>query len=131
MNRTIRGTIRSSAGRSRLFRRLRCRRCLITRQCLQDRACPGDDAGAKLAGAKRRKNDVLDDQPGSRIGQRALEAVTDLDPDFSLPRRDDEECPGVFVLGADPPVTAELIPVVFDRPIAQRFEGDDDDLLPG
>src|SRR5262245_36184693 len=37
------------------------------------------DAGADLAGTERRGELLLDDQPGDRVGERAFEAVADLD----------------------------------------------------
>src|SRR5581483_4410802 len=63
----------------------------------------------KIAGAKTRQDRVLDDQLRYRVGQRAFEAVADLDPHLSLGRRNDQQCAVVDALLADPPVASKLI----------------------
>ena len=65
------------------------------------------------------------------VGERAFEAVADLDAHLALVRRHDQQHAVVLVLLADLPVAAELIAVVLDRGALQRFERHHDELVGG
>src|SRR3990170_7308406 len=94
-----------------------------------DVADPVLDAAAKVAFAKTRQDSVFDDDLGQRIGEGALEPAADLAPHFALIRRDDKDDAIVESLGADAPVTPELIAEILDGVALQRRQGDDHELI--
>ena len=64
----------------------------------------------------------------TRVGQRALEPIADLDPHLALLRRDDQQRAVVLALLADAPGAAELVAVVGDVVALQRAQRRDDEL---
>src|SRR5262245_16853363 len=93
----------------------------IDRHRLDDVVDAAIDATGKIVGAETRDDRILDDEPGNRVSERSFEAITDLDADFALVRRHDQQGAGVFVLLADLPVTSELVAIVLDRGSLQRL----------
>src|SRR5205085_8208649 len=61
------------------------------------------DATAEVPGLEPRRDRVRDDDFRQRIGQRAFEAVANLDPDTFLVRRDEEQDAVVLRLLAELP----------------------------
>ena len=70
---------------------------------------------AKVVGAEARQDRVLDDEAANGVGERAFEAVADLDTHLALVRRHDQQHAVVLVLLADAPLAAELVAVILDR----------------
>ena len=60
---------------------------------------------------------------------RAVVVVEYFDAQFALVTGDDQQGAVVLVLLADAPGTAELVAVVLQRGVRQRFQRDDDDLV--
>src|SRR5580700_8207728 len=89
------------------------------------------DAAGEIVRPQAREDRVLDDEPRHRIGERALEAVADLDAYLALVRGDDQKGAGILLLLSDPPMSPELIAVILDRGALQRLESDDDKLPDG
>ncbi len=91
---------------------------------LGDVVDPARDPAGKIVGAEPRQDRIVDDETRHQVGQRAFEAVADLDADLALVRRHDQQHAVVLVLLSDLPVAAELIAVILDRGALQRFQRD-------
>src|SRR5580704_12459765 len=78
---------------------------------LDDVIHPAIDAAGEIVRPQARQDRVLDDEPRHRIGERALEAVADLDAYLALVRGDDQKRAGVLLLLSDSPMSPELIAV--------------------
>jgi hypothetical protein len=98
-------------------------------QHLRDVADARGRGAVELARAQRRNEVVLDDELGDRIGQRAFEAVADLDAHFAVVGRDQQQDAVVLGRLAQSPATEQLIGVVFDCAALQRSNGRDHDLI--
>jgi hypothetical protein len=82
----------------------------------------------EVALAEARQDRILDDL-GQSIGQHAFEAAADLDPDLALAGRDNQDHAIVQLLGANAPMTAELIAEILDGVALQRGKRDHHDLI--
>jgi hypothetical protein len=101
----IRGSIVSADGRE----------LATSLELLDQRVYSGVDASRIIAGAKTRRDLVLDDQAGQCIGDDRLEPVTDLDPDFALVRRNQQNNAVIGPFLSDSPRPAQAVPIVLDR----------------
>ena len=89
------------------------------------------DAAVEIASLESGRDRVGNDDAGDGVGQRALEAVADLDAHPSLVRRDQEENAVVLFRLAQFPGAEELIGVGLDLLAAERGHGRHDQLNPG
>ena len=89
------------------------------------------DAAAEVAGLEARRDGVGDDDLRQRVGQRAFEAVADLDPHPPLVRRDQQQHAVVLRLLAELPGAEQLVGVGLDLLALQRADGGDDELDAG
>ncbi len=119
--------------RKRIVLLRRCLRLFLefvarARGDIDDGVGAGADAALIVVDAKTRQDLALDDDAGDGVGERALEAIADFDANLALVRRDDQHDAVVAALLADAPMAAELVAVFLNRPSAQRFQRDDDEL---
>ena len=91
----------------------------IASQNLDDCLCAVENAGVEVAAAERRQNGLFDDDSALRVGERAFEAVTNLDANLVFLGRDDEQRSRVGALLPDALMAAELIAEVLDRETLQ------------
>ena len=63
----------------------------------------GRDAAGEIAGPEFRRDDLVDDPPRGDVGERAFEAVADLDAQMPVVLGDDEDRAVVDLLAADLP----------------------------
>ena len=89
------------------------------------------DAAVEIAGLEARRNGVRDNDARHRVGQRALEAVADLDAHLSLLWRDEEKDAVVLLGFAELPRAEELVGVRLDLLAAERSDGCDHQLDAG
>ena len=78
----------------------------------------GVDAAVIIAAPERRHDVLLDDAVGGRVGQRALEAVADLDAHLAIVERDEQQGAVVDALAAELPLLRDPDRVLLDRPRA-------------
>src|SRR5262249_2693263 len=88
-------------------------------------------AARNVIGAKARDDRVLDDELGDGVGERALEAVADLDAHLALAWRHDQQHAVVLVLLSNSPAAAELDAEILDRGPLQRSQRHDHELVGG
>ena len=86
------------------------------------------DAAVEIAGPESRRDRVGDDDAGDGVGQRALEAVADLDAHPPLVRGDQEEDAVVLLRFAQLPGAEERVGVGLDLLPAERRHGRHDEL---
>ncbi len=86
------------------------------------------DAIGHVAALEARHDHVADDGVRRSVGQRAFQAVADLDPQLAIVRRDDQQRAVVLALLADAPAAAERQPPVLDRTAPQARKRDDHQL---
>src|SRR5262249_40636448 len=103
----------------------------IDRHCLDDVVDPATDATGEIVDPKTRNNRVLYDELRYRVGERAFEAVTDLDAHLAFVRRHDEQRAGVLLFLSDLPVTPELVTVVLNRGSLKRLQRNHNELAGG
>ena len=101
-----------------------------------DDACrPGKKAAAVLSLAKLRQDRFSNRFPGEAVGDEPFKAVSDLDPDFAILDRDDDQEPVVLPTLADaPPLVLEHLDSVFADVgvrLKRRHGGDHDDVAAG
>src|SRR5262249_16687466 len=89
------------------------------------------DAAGEVARLEARQDRILDDQLADRVGERAFQAIADLDADLAIIRRDNQQDAAVLLLLPDAPVAAELIAIVLDRGALQRLQCHDHQLAGG
>ena len=89
------------------------------------------DAVAEIARLEPRRDGVGDDHLRQRVGQRAFEAVADLDPHATLVRRHQQQDAVVLVRLAQLPGAEQLVGVGLDLLPFQRADGGDDELDAG
>ncbi len=104
---------------SRLGRRLGLRRQLARLflgqgKLADQRVGPSFDASGHVARLELGDDELLDDDRRQPVGENAFEAITDLDPQLALIRRDDQQRAGVLLLVADPPGAAQAVAIVGD-----------------
>ena len=92
---------------------------------------PAGDTAAEVAGLETRRYRIGDDDFRQRVGQRALEAVADLDSHPVLVRRDEQQHTVVLVLLAELPGAKQLVGVGLDLLALERGDGGDDKLDAG
>ena len=85
----------------------------------------------KSLALEARRHGAGDDHRRQRIGQRAFEAVADLDAHFVLGRRDEEQHAVVLLGFAELPEPEQLIGIGLDVAALQRFHRGDDQLDAG
>src|SRR5262249_59990633 len=73
------------------------------------------DATSDVIGAKARDDRVLDDKLGDGVGERAFEAVADLDAHLALAWRHDQQHAVVLALLSDSPAAAGLDAKILER----------------
>src|SRR5438552_9578342 len=101
----------------------------IAAEHAKEHGCAREHAAVQIAALEGRQDIALDDRPGERVRERALEAIADLDPHLALVGRHDQQRAGVLVLLADAPVAAELIAEILDRQTLERLQRHHHDLL--
>src|SRR5215468_173751 len=103
----------------------------IDRHGLDDIVDPATDAAGEIIDPKARNDGVLYDELRYRVGERSLEAVTDLDAHLAFIRRHDEQRTGILLFLSDLPMTPELVTVILDRGALERLDRDHDKLPSG
>src|SRR5262245_24449018 len=103
----------------------------IDRYCLDDVIDPATDAAGEIVGPKARNDGVLDDELRYRVGERAFEAITDLDAHLAFVRRDDQQRAGILLFLSDLPLTPELVAVVLNRGSLKRLQRNHNELAGG
>src|SRR6516225_5218365 len=94
----------------------------IDRHRLDDVIDPATDAAGEIVDPKARNDGVLYDELRDRVGERAFEAVADLDAHLAFVRRHDKQRAGILLFLSDLPVTPELISVVLNRGSLKRLQ---------
>ena len=89
------------------------------------------DAAVEISGLESRRDRVGNDDAGDRVGQRALEAVADLDAHPPLLRRDQKESAVVLFRLAKFPGAEQPIGVRLDLLAVERGHGRHDELDAG
>ena len=89
------------------------------------------DAAVEIAGLESRRDRVRNDDAGDGVGQRALEAVADLDAHPPLLRRDQKESAVVLFRFAQFPGAEQPVGVGLDLLAVERGHGRDDELNAG
>ena len=89
------------------------------------------DAAAEIARLEPWRDGVGDDDHRQRVGQRAFEAVADLDPHATLVRRHQQQDAVVLLRLAQLPRAEERVGVGLDLLPFQRADGGDDELDAG
>ena len=74
-----------------------------------------DDTGIHVARAKERRDAFVDNALGIGIGEGALEALSDLDTNLALVRRDEQQDAIVALLAAELPGIRDPDRGLFDR----------------
>src|SRR5215813_11229184 len=87
----------------------------IDRHRLDDVIDPATNAAGEIVGPQTRDDGILDDEFGHRVGERAFEAIADLDAHLALVRRHDQQGAGILLLLTDLPVTPELVAIILNR----------------
>ena len=67
----------------------------------------------------------------NRVGERAFEAVADLDAHLAFVRRHDEQRAGILLFLSDLPVASELVTVVLNRGSLKRLQRNHNELAGG
>ncbi len=88
-------------------------------------------AAVEVAGLEAGRDGVGDDQARDGVGQRALEAVADLDAHPPFLRRDQEQGAVVLLSLAELPETEQLVGVRLDLLAIERRDGRDHELDAG
>src|SRR5213075_1729564 len=91
----------------------------------------GGDATAKVAGLEPWNDAFADDDARHRVGQEDARAISGLDPDLVLLGRNQQDDTVVLLLATDPPLAAEPIAIILDRPPLEAVDGRDHELPPG
>src|SRR5215831_10554517 len=103
----------------------------IDRHRLDDVIDPATDAAGEIVDPKTRNYGVLYDKLGDRVGERAFEAVADLDAHLAFVRRHDKQRAGILLFLSDLPVTPELVTVVLNRGSLKRLQRNHNELAGG
>src|SRR5262245_60969102 len=103
----------------------------IDRHRLDDVIDPATDAAGEIVGPKTRNDGVLYDELRYRVGERAFEAVADLDAHLAFVRRHDQQHAGILLFLSDLPVTPELVTVVLNRGSLKRLQRNHNELAGG
>src|SRR5262249_30810867 len=103
----------------------------IDRHRLDDVIDPATDAAGEIVDPKTRNYGVLYDKLGDRIGERAFEAVADLDAHLAFVRRQDKQRAGILIFLSDLPVTTELVTEVLNRVSLKRLQRSDNEVAGG
>ena len=89
------------------------------------------DAAGEIAGLEARRDGVGDDHLGQRVGQRAFEAIADLDAHPPLVGRDQQQHAVVLGLLAELPGAEQLVGIGLDLLAVERGHGGDHELDAG
>ena len=100
-------------------------------QHLDDVVDAARHAAGEVVRLEARRDRVLDDVFGDRVGQRAFQPVADLDADLALVRRMQQQHAVVLAALAELPAAEQSVGVVLDRIAVQRLHRRDDDLVRG
>src|SRR6516165_6211304 len=103
----------------------------IDRHRLDDVIDPATNAAGEIVDPKTRNDGVLYDELRNRVGERAFEAVTDLDAHLAFVRRHDQQGTGILLFLSNLPVTPELVTVVLDRGSLKRPQRNHNELAGG
>ena len=78
------------------------------------RSTPAEIPPAEIAFAEPRRDRLVDDAVADEVGERALEAVTDLDAQRAVLHRDEQQCAVVRLLAAELPGVDDADRVLLD-----------------
>ena len=103
----------------------------VARKHADDAVDAALDAAGKIAGLEARHDGARDDDRRQRVGQRAFEAVADLDAHLVLVRRDQQQHAVVLLRLAELPDAEQLVGIGLDVAALQRLHRGDDELDAG
>ena len=107
------------------------RRPRLPSSCATIACTPSLDAAVEVVRLELRRHDVADDAARRRVGQRAFEAVADLDAHLAVVRHDDDEHAVVLALLAELPRFEHARRVLLDALAAERGHRQHHDLVGG
>ena len=106
------------------------RSLIFAADCFLDRIDSYAETALVILFTKVRRDPILANVIGDRIGQRSLKAVADLDRHFVVSHKDEKGNAVAFVFLAYPPGLRDALGVIFDRRVALHlWEYSNDDLV--